>query len=68
MSQVCCNGHPHLVSLLGWTEDPLGIAMKRYAGSLRDVLRDEEVFGELTLSQLLTWAEEIALGMMEVHR
>ena len=69
MGQLCSNGHPNLVTLVGYLDEPNpGIAMKKYMGSLRDVLRNTEGFPTLSPEMVATWAKEISNGMMEIHR
>ena len=61
-------GHPNIIHLIGYVDRPKGLVLRRYACSLRDVIRDTTAFPVLSVGQALSWAQDIATGMMEVHR
>ena len=71
MGQVCTKGHPNIVVLVGYLDEPApGIAMKKYMCSLHDILRNSANFPNLNLTpdQIAVWAREIASGIAEIHR
>ena len=56
MGFVCANAHPNIVQFIGWVEEPRGIVMKKYLGTMKDVIRDMQSFPVLTIQQLAFWS------------
>lgn len=59
--------HENIVSLVGFSEEPLSIVMKYHSKSLNDVIRDNELNIKLVPDMVLRLAYHIADALYEMH-